>query len=367
MLRDAKRCQVIQKFSFIESLSLSHPKNRHGQPHLGKLNTDQAFSFQQQRISNPGQLLATKTQKQTQKKIQQQPSAIITTSGKATTIDSNWYQPTSDFSLSLAEIIHATRDKTGNYPEPNFKSNFNPTHRSGYLAKILFALACSYSLFVIWWLFGHQGSNLLVTLMGGKNVVLSKSEIEFIDYLERSLDQIDRQKLTNPTTKDGVVYVPVYTPAPANSTIASNNLPLGTFPSSSPNSSVSSMPMLPVPNPEPSEPLAIPEPPPLPAPTPLVDNFTSAEQIEPTNQMAIAEPQQSSIATRPDISHTLVGVLELGAGRAAALVKIKGQTRRVWVGEAIDSNGWVLESISDQQANISNQGQVRAISVGETF
>lgn len=353
MLRDAKRCQVIQKFSFIESLSLSSPKNRHGQPPLGKLNTDQAFSFQQQKISNPGQLLATQTQKQTQKQVQKQPSAIVTTSGKATTIDSNWYQPTADYSLSLAEIIHATRDNTGNYADSNSKSSFNPAHRSSYLAKILFALACSYSLFVIWWLFGHQGSNLLTTLMGGKNIVLSKSEIEFIDYMERSLDQIDRKAANNPTTNDGVVYVPVYTPNP--SAIASNNLPLATVPSSSPSSSIPSMPALPS-NPEP---LAIPEPPPLPAPTPLGENFTSAEQIEPIGQRAIA--------TRPDISHTLVGVLELGAGRSAALVKIKGQTRQVWVGETIGTDGWVLESISEQQANISNQGQVRAISVGETF
>ncbi|MGL5833434.1 MAG: hypothetical protein ACRC1Z_09405, partial [Waterburya sp.] len=185
----------------------------------------------------------------------------------------------------------------------------------------------------------------------------------------------DRQATTNPTTNNGVVYVPVYTPAPSNSAIASNNLPLATFPSSSPSSGVPSMPVLPPPNPEPAEPLAIPEPPPLPAPTPLGDNFTSAEQIEPINQTAIAESErreastlvQSQIATRPNINHTLVGVLELGAGRSAALVKIKGQTRRIWVGETIDTEGWVLESISDQQANISNQGQVRAISVGETF
>jgi hypothetical protein len=85
MQRDANRCQVIQKFSFIESLSLSHPKNRHGQPRLGKLNTDQAFSFQQRRISNPGQLLATQTQTQNHKQFQKQPSAIVTTSGRAAT------------------------------------------------------------------------------------------------------------------------------------------------------------------------------------------------------------------------------------------------------------------------------------------
>lgn len=57
---------------------------------------------------------------------------------------------------------------------------------------------------------------------------------------------------------------------------------------------------------------------------------------------------------------------QLGGDRSAALIKVQGQTRRVWAGEEIN-DGWILESIANQQANISYQGEVRSISVGETF
>jgi hypothetical protein len=340
MLRDARRCQVIQEFSFIESLSLSRAKNAHPQSSLDKLNTDQAFSFQQSRIANQDKRPAIKTDKKTQK----QAIAIVTNADTATTIDSNWYQPTTDYSLSLAEIIHAT-----SYPQADSKSNLTSTARRGYLGKIVFALACSYGLFVSWWLFGHQGSNLLTALTGGKNIVLSKSEVHFIDYMERSLKEIERQVATEQKASQEVVYVPVYTPTTPN--IPSNNLPLASLPSSS-------IPDLPPPQLAPVEPLGIPAPPPLPEPTPIIDNFNNYSNSTATNQTAIAN--------KPSISHTLVGVLELNSG-SAALVKVNGQTRRVWAGETINSDGWILESISNQQANISYQGQVRAISVGETF
>ncbi|MBW4532425.1 MAG: hypothetical protein KME09_00650 [Pleurocapsa minor HA4230-MV1] len=345
MLRDKSYCQISQEFSFIESLSLSRSKNRHSPSNLGKLKIDRALSFQQQRISHDGhdgQISVTKTQK-----TQKQPSAIVTTSNTATTIDHNWYQPTADYSLNLAEIIHATKN---NYPESNLRSSLNSSTPSDYLGKMLFALACSYSLFVLWWLFGHQGQNLLIGLMGGKNVVLSKSDVEFIDYMERSLNQIDRQVAAKQKTNEQVVYVPVYTPAPTTPNIASsnNNLPLAL-----PNSSISDIPP---PQLAPAEPLAIPAPPPLPAPTPIADH---ADNSAPSNQVAIAP--------KPKINHTLMGVLELGGDRSAALVKVQGQTRRVWLGEEINSDGWILESIANQQANISYQGEVRSISVGETF
>lgn len=345
MLRDKSYCQVSQEFSFIESLSLSRSKHRHSPSNLGKLDPDLALSFQQQRISHDGhdgQISVTKTQK-----TQKQPSAIVTTSNTATTIDSNWYQPTADYSLNLAEIIHATKN---NYPESNLRSSLNSSARSDYLGKMLFALACSYSLFVLWWLFGHQGQNLLIGLMGGKNVVLSKSDVEFIDYMERSLNQIDRQVAAKQKNNEQVVYVPVYTPAPTTPNIASSN---SNLPLALPNSSISDVPP---PELAPAEPLAIPAPPPLPAPTPITDH---ADNSAPSNQVAIAP--------KPNINYTLMGVLELGGDRSAALVKVQGQTRRVWLGEEINADGWILESIANQQANISYQGEVRSISVGETF
>lgn len=333
MLRDASHQQVIQKFSFIKSLNLSQRKSQNSKAALGKLNSDRAFSFQQQ--TSAAQVLATKKEPKA--------SAIVATSDTASTINANWYQPEANaYGLSLAEIINSVSDTS---------SDSNLSHHRSYfgLGQVLFALACSYGLFVCWWIFGHQGNSLLTRLSGGKQVVLSKSDVQFIDYMERSLNKMNRQlEAKQNSTQDRVVYVPVYTPNPVTTQlpqVASNNIPLTTSPSSS---------LSTAPQPEAvSQALKIPAPPPLPAPTPMVDNSR----------------QDKALATysQPTIQHTLSGILELGADRSAALIKVQGETRRVWVGEEIDSSGWILESVENQRAKISYQGQVRSIAVGETF
>ncbi|MBE9046341.1 hypothetical protein IQ255_18345, partial [Pleurocapsales cyanobacterium LEGE 10410] len=94
---------------------------------------------------------------------------------------------------------------------------------------------------------------------------------------------------------------------------------------------------------------------PLPAPTP-----SAASSSQSSNAIATGSAE-------PTIKHTLMGVLELEAGKSAALIKVKGKTKRVWLGEKINSSGWILESVTNQTATISNQGQVRSIEVGETF
>ncbi len=333
MLRDASHQQVIQKFSFIKSLNLSSRKSQNSKPALGKLNSDQAFSFQQQTSS--AQVLATKKEPEA--------SAIVATSDTASTINANWYQPEANaYGLSLAEIINSVSDTS---------SDRNLSHHRRYLGKVLFALACSYGLFVGWWLFGHQGNSLFTMLTGGKQVVLSKSDVQFIDYMERSLDKMDRQlEAKKNSAQDRVVYVPVYTPNPVATQlpqVASNNTPLTT----APNISLPAAPQA----------LKIPAPPPLPAPTPMVDNSRQDNAIERSPRSAIAT------FSKPAIKHTLSGILELGANQSAALVKVQGETRRVWVGEEINTSGWILESVENQRAKISYEGQVRSIAVGETF
>ncbi|MEL6581400.1 MAG: hypothetical protein AAFQ14_16785 [Cyanobacteria bacterium J06621_12] len=332
MLRDASHRQVIHKFSFINSLNLSRVQSGHFPLDLGESHSDQAFDQQQNKV-NQAQL-ASKTQTQ-----EATASAIITTADVTATIDTNWYQPTSDYSLSLAEIINSGSD---GYLKPDL--NHSSSNKRGYLGKILFALACSYCLFVIWWVFGHQSNKILTVLTGGKNIVLTKSDVEFIDYMERSLDQIDREIVAQKKSNEEVVYVPVYTPSPA----VKSNVPLAASPRSTPYQSPTQTAT--------PQPLPIPAPPPLPAPTPITSN--SGQNTASAS---------SAIATKPQINHTLIGVLELGGDRSAALVKVQGKTRRVWIGEKINTDGWLLESVGNQRANISYQGQVRSISVGETF
>ena len=290
------RQQVIPQFSFIESLDSQ--KNRNASPDLKEDRGDRASSSPQQQDGDRA-------------------SAIIAAEDKTSTINANSYQSDSDTYRSNVADSNSTSGTTETKPA------------KGYLGKILFALACSYCLFVLWWLFGHQGTRVLTMLTGGKQVVLSESEVQFIDYMERSLNKIEGQIAAKATESDDVVYVPVYTPTPAT-------------------------PQIPpaLPNNTPSPTLKIPAPPPLPTPTPLADN--------PGNENEIVT------AIEPAISRSLIGVLELGGDKSAALVKVEGKTRRVWLGEEI-SDGWILESIGNQKANISYQGQVRSVSVGETF
>ena len=295
MVGDTRHQQATQKFSFIESLDLSE-----------KLNQQQTGSASSELI------------------IDDVPASALTlTSGRASSIDTGWYSlDTADYDLDVAEIIQHCAGNNSRQSSPR-----------SYWSKILFALACSYCLFVLWWLFGHQGSRILTALTGGKQIVLAKSDLQFVDYMERSLNNIDRKIAASKldSGQDGVVYVPMYTPDTAQS-------------------QVSSLPKITSPEPIPPQALKIPAPPPLPAPTP------------------VPETDSSPIATNiKPIKHTLTGILELGENQSAALVKIQGKTRRVWQGEQIGNSGWTLDSIGNQTAQISSNGKVRSISVGETF
>ena len=339
MSRDASRQQVIQKFSFIESLNLSRKVSRSTQSNSGKVNTDQAFTDQQQSKSAEQVLAAVETEEKAKA------SAIVASAHSSSTISTDWYQTDSaSYSLSLAEIINSVNSVPENSIDRNQAKN------SSYLGKILFALASSYCLFVLWWLFGHQGNRVLTMLTGGRQIVLSKSDVQFIDYMERSLNKLDRQLEANrgASGEDDLVYVPVYTPAPTTPPvphIASNNLPLTTL-------SNSNVPAVPPPQPVPQA-LTIPTPPPLPAPTSMENNS--------------GQKNLTATAIKPPLRYTLIGILELGENSSAALIKTGAQTRRVWLGEEINPDGWILESVGNQRAIISYQGQVRTIAVGETF
>jgi len=66
----------------------------------------------------------------------------------------------------------------------------------------------------------------------------------------------------------------------------------------------------------------------------------------------------------PAIAHTLVGLLDLG-DQSAALFEVKGTTKRIKVGEAIGSSGWMLVAVANQEAIIRRNGEVRSIYVGQ--
>ena len=307
MLGDTSSQKATQKFSFIKSLDLSKKLARH-----------QTTSASNRAVEDD---LDTST---------------LTVNDVSSSIDTGWYSlDTAAYDLDIAEIIqHCAIDNSSQSSLQNW-------------GKILFALACSYCLFVFWWLFGHEGTKILTTLTGGKQVVLAKSDVQFIDYMERSLDSIERKVEANKLAsgRDEIVYVPMYTPAAPQPQLASN------IPTSIPKVTPPEPPAIAKPEPVAPQALKIPAPPPLPAPTPIPNDSSSIE-----------------VATNiKPIKHTLIGILELGENQSVALVKIQGKTRRVWQGEEIGNSGWILDSIGNQNAKISDRGQVRSISVGETF
>jgi hypothetical protein len=343
MVRDASHQQVIQKFSFIESLNLSRGISQDDQTTLNQINTERL-------VNSPSQATAKFSYLAPCAKKESKDNALVATTGTTSTINTSWYESDSpNYNLNLAEIIKYSGVE--NLPD------HHASHNRNYLGKILFALACSYCLFVLWWLFGHQFSKLLTTLTGGQQITLSKSDVEFIDYMERSLDNIERQaNKNNGDQEEKVVYVPVYTPSTATPTIpqvSSNNLPPTTIPTTP-------EPLTVAPTPASSEVLKIPEPPPLPAPTPLAPTITPQESQSETVATA-------TTTAKPAVKHTLLGILDLGENKSAALVKVNDQTIRIWVGEEINHSGLILESVDDQTAKISYQGQIRSIAVGETF
>ncbi|MBO1346431.1 MAG: hypothetical protein EBE86_003035 [Hormoscilla sp. GUM202] len=120
-----------------------------------------------------------------------------------------------------------------------------------------------------------------------------------------------------------------------------------------------------------SQPSGLPIPPPpsssdvatLPPPPPL-SNIT----LPPPPDPAGIAPKPISLPTPPPVTSnatgTLVGILALG-DRSAALFDIDGVTHRFRVGDNIGESGWTLVEISQQEAILGRNGQLRSIYVGQ--
>ncbi len=102
-------------------------------------------------------------------------------------------------------------------------------------------------------------------------------------------------------------------------------------------------------------------PKPLPALPVVPLRAALAPEPEPTiTQHQVYLP--TAIAETP--TSTLEGLLELG-NKSAALFKIDGVTRRINMGESIGSSGWTLVDVSNGEAVIRRNGEVRSIYAGQ--
>ncbi|MBD2532103.1 hypothetical protein H6G97_21965 [Nostoc flagelliforme FACHB-838] len=102
-----------------------------------------------------------------------------------------------------------------------------------------------------------------------------------------------------------------------------------------------------------------------PKPLPALPVVPLRAALAPESEPTITQEQvypPTAIAQAP--SNTLEGLLELG-DKSAALFKIDGVTRRINMGESIGSSGWTLVDVSNGEAVIRRNGEVRSIYAGQ--
>jgi hypothetical protein len=66
----------------------------------------------------------------------------------------------------------------------------------------------------------------------------------------------------------------------------------------------------------------------------------------------------------PSYSAQLDGLLELG-NKSVALFKVDGISHRISLGENIGNTGWILVEVSNGEAIIRRNGEVRSIYTGQ--
>ena len=102
-----------------------------------------------------------------------------------------------------------------------------------------------------------------------------------------------------------------------------------------------------------------------PKPLPALPVVPLRAALAPESEPTITQEQvypPTAIAEAP--SNTLEGLLELG-NKSAALFKIDGVTRRINMGEGIGSSGWTLVDVSNGEAVVRRNGEVRSIYAGQ--
>lgn len=163
-------------------------------------------------------------------------------------------------------------------------------------------------------------------------------------------------------------------PRPAGATPSPR--PSGVTPSPRP-SAASPSPVAATPSPSPSPQASTPAPSPAamesaPEPEAVEPEAPEAMVVEPEldapSKPTLAPVQEAEPETEamPENIHALLGILQFG-DRSAALFEVNGVPSRVNIGESIGSSGWTLVEVTDQQARIRRNGEVRDIFVGQQF
>ncbi len=244
-----------------------------------------------------------------------------------------------------------------------------PAPRSSGFTRFLMVTGCTSAVaaLAVWLVTSGMGSRLVAALTQSPEAVAPTTiaqtppvdtNSQFSDYVQRSLEAIDRKATTGkseglPTApyNSGLPTVPI----PANQPPLRSSVPL---PKASP--LVITVPQASTPiDPSRRELNQI-----------LVRLASVLERLSPTATRPTVQPSAASL---PQVSpapiapqRTLVGVLEgSDPSRSAALFELNGITQRYYVGESIGSSGWSLVEVSKQYVTVRRNGEVRTISAGQ--
>ncbi len=300
--------------------------------------------------------------------------------------------------MSLGQVLAPPSDAATVKQQPaksdavsEARSSTTPVPKAGqYFNKILLGVTCGSLVvtLILWWA-NHEKLSLprLNLAATSHQNTLSSSDAQFINYMLRSLELIDRKtQISQQQTNSSVLPakqlgMPVYSqPSPP----AASNLPQA--PNPAPTVVGIYIPGYPTPQYQPfpnaqlAPPLAGSIHPAAPssirpsAPSsirPSAGDPVSSQPSQPPVTRGSAPPVPTAQMPIPapapvEAKHTLVGLLYLG-DRSAALFDISGVTQRIQVGEPIGASGWTLVAVTKEEAIIRRNGEVRSIYTGQKF
>ncbi|NER27644.1 MAG: hypothetical protein F6J89_08410 [Symploca sp. SIO1C4] len=226
-----------------------------------------------------------------------------------------------------------------------------------------------------------------------QNQQLSAADAQFISYMLRSLEVIERKGETQEQAKVIVppVSIPKQLPVPTveNSSPAPKPvptvfervyIPYPVEPPQKPQAPAAlppaASPTVTAPSPIPSPTVTVPSPaasPTLTAPSPIPSPSVEASPQDLASVPRVVEASPAATIAATAAQHTLVGLVEISeidnseSDKSAALFDIDGITKRIFVGEYIGTSGWTLVSVANGEAVIRRNGEVRSIYAGQKF
>ncbi len=332
-------------------------------------------------------------------------------------------QPTSQESVSLSSIRVRKPSSLQPLQQEEKENTFQPNNLifpqdsrsfATYFDTIVFLVACICLVGSIF-LFLHRDKLVqhVEKPVSTPDKQLSESDAQFIAYVQRTLEKIDRKQqakeevatavnpppstvnsspppttpatpatpapIQTPKVIERKVYIPipVYRPTPKETVAA---IPTKN-PTETPLEEKDTRPLptpdvvtLPSPSPSPTAPspqaVATPPPPPQRSPSPPAPSPQAVpEALAPSPTVEVA-PDLANIPPTPEpspsVTGAFIGFFEFG-DRSVALFDINGNTERISLGEEIGSTGWILDSVASGKVTIRRNGNLRSLYPGQNF